>query len=205
MAIDVLRLSGTDTTGWPYRRCRAALESGFAARRLSAPWVLCPSTTDPDTVRKWLTWTSVGIESVLFKRLRDPYRPLRGWQKYKVHETTKAIVSTVTGSLTAPRGLLLGRYDDHGRLPYVGRTTALARAASATVAGQLASAQHGHPRRGWPFSAGWGNRERLGVTVVESELVVEVGVDVARDSSSRWRHPARWHRFRAEMHPMQVP
>lgn len=41
-----LRLSGTDTTLWPYRRCRAALESLFAARQLSAPWALCPSTPD---------------------------------------------------------------------------------------------------------------------------------------------------------------
>lgn len=52
VAFDLLRLSGTVTTGWPYWR-RAALESVFAARRLSAPWALCPSTTDPDTVREW--------------------------------------------------------------------------------------------------------------------------------------------------------
>ncbi|MFF0837638.1 MULTISPECIES: hypothetical protein [unclassified Streptomyces] len=45
VAFHLLRLSGTDTTSWPYRQRRAALESGFAARRLSAPWVLCPSTT----------------------------------------------------------------------------------------------------------------------------------------------------------------
>ncbi|WP_329438127.1 hypothetical protein [Streptomyces canus] len=84
VAFDVLRLSGTDTTGWPYRRRRATLESVFAARGLIAPWVLCPSTTDPATVREWLTWTSVGIEGVLFKRLGDPYRPSgRGWQKYR--------------------------------------------------------------------------------------------------------------------------
>lgn len=56
VAFDLLRLSGTDTTEWPYGRRRAALESVFAARRLSAPWALCPSTTDPDTVREWLTW-----------------------------------------------------------------------------------------------------------------------------------------------------
>jgi ATP-dependent DNA ligase len=37
VAFDLLRLSGTDTTSWPYRRRRAALESMFAARRPSAP------------------------------------------------------------------------------------------------------------------------------------------------------------------------
>ena len=45
-----------DTTGWPYRRRRAALESVFAARQLSAPWTLCPSTAEADVVREWLTW-----------------------------------------------------------------------------------------------------------------------------------------------------
>ncbi|MEW2290515.1 hypothetical protein [Streptomyces sp. NPDC047841] len=47
VAFDPLRLSGTDTTGWPYRRRRAALESLFAARRLIAPWTLCPSDARP--------------------------------------------------------------------------------------------------------------------------------------------------------------
>ncbi|MGI5372537.1 hypothetical protein [Streptomyces iakyrus] len=60
VAFDLLRLSGTDTTSWPYRRRMAALKSVFAARRLSAPWALCPSTTEADIVRKWLTWAGAG-------------------------------------------------------------------------------------------------------------------------------------------------
>lgn len=69
---DLLRLSGTDTTPWPYRRRSAALESVFAARRLIAPWALCPSTTDADVVREWLTWASVGMEGVVFKGWTTP-------------------------------------------------------------------------------------------------------------------------------------
>lgn len=117
VAFDLLRLSGTDMTGWPYRRRRAALESVFTARCLSAPWALCPSTTEADVVREWLTWASVGMEEVVFKRLDDAYRPsVRGWQKYKVRETSEAIVGAATGSPAAPRTLLLGRYDTDGRL-----------------------------------------------------------------------------------------
>ncbi|WP_405512098.1 hypothetical protein [Streptomyces canus] len=85
-------------------------------------------------------------------------------------ETTEAIVGAATGSLATPRGLLLGRYDD-GRLQYTGRTTTLTRTASTSVAGQLASAQHGHPWTGWSFSAGWGSRETL---------------------TSRWWNPSWW-------------
>jgi hypothetical protein len=45
--------------------------------------------------------------------------------------------------------------------------------------------------------AAWASvkRHRVGqpdVTLVEPELVVEIGVDIARDAF-RWRHPARWH------------
>ncbi|MGW0771100.1 ATP-dependent DNA ligase [Streptomyces sp. NPDC002676] len=58
---------------------------------------------------------------------------------------------------------------------------------------------------GWTFSAGWGSRESLHVTLVEPELVVEVGVDVARDSAGRWRHPDRWHRARPDLSPADVP
>ncbi|WP_234388099.1 ATP-dependent DNA ligase [Streptomyces sp. 46] len=40
---------------------------------------------------------------------------------------------------------------------------------------------------------------------MEPELVVEVGVDVARDASGRWRHPARLHRARPDLSPSEVP
>ncbi|WP_240361207.1 MULTISPECIES: hypothetical protein [unclassified Streptomyces] len=69
----------------------------------------------------------------------------------------------------------------------------------------LAPAQRGHPWTGWSFSARWGTRETLNVTLVEPELVVEVGVDVTRDASGRWRHPARWHRARPDLSPSDVP
>ncbi|MGV9255337.1 hypothetical protein [Streptomyces sp. NPDC003697] len=95
---------------------------------------------------------------------------------------------------------MLGRYDDEGRLQYVDRTTTLARQAGAEVAGLLAAGRRGHPWTGWSFSAG-----QPGVTLVEPELVVEVGVDVARDASGRWRHPSRWHRARPDLSPADVP
>ncbi|MFF4734113.1 ATP-dependent DNA ligase [Streptomyces mirabilis] len=36
------------------------------------------------------------------------------------------------------------------------------------------------------------------------ELVVEVGVDVARDAAGRWWHPARQHRARPDLSPTDV-
>ncbi|MEU9190314.1 ATP-dependent DNA ligase [Streptomyces sp. NPDC048484] len=200
VAFDVLRLSGTDTASWPYRRRRGALEALFTDRALTAPWALCPSTTDPDTLRDYLTWTAVGLEGVVFKRLDAPYRPsVRGWQKYKIRETSEAIVGAFTGPRAAPRTLLLGRYDTEDRLQYAGRTTTLPRSAATALADLLPADQADHPWTGWSFSAGWDSHETLAVTLVKPELVVEVGVDVARDASGRWRHPARWHRPRPDI------
>ncbi|MEW2260909.1 hypothetical protein [Streptomyces sp. NPDC047869] len=126
VAFDLLRISGTDTTRWPYRRRRAALQALFADHRLTAPWTLRPSTTDPATVPEWLTsWTAVGLEGVVFKGLEGVYEPtVRGWRKHKVRETEDAIVGAFTGAPAAPRTLLLGRYDAYGRLRYVGRGAA---------------------------------------------------------------------------------
>ncbi|WP_228121281.1 ATP-dependent DNA ligase [Streptomyces fagopyri] len=180
IAFDLLRLPGTDTTGWPYRRRRAALESMFAARRLAASWTLPPSTTNPDTVREWLTWTSAGFEGVVFKRLDAPYRPAEtGWLKYMVRESTEAVVGAVTGPPATPRSLPLGRYDDHGQLQYIVRTTTLPRTAGAAVSEHLTAAQREHPWTGWSFTSGWGRRETLNVTLVEPDLIVEVGTDIA--------------------------
>lgn len=62
VAFDLLRLTGTDTTGWPFRLRRAALEGLFTQHQLTAPSALCPSTTDADTVNEWLSWTAAGLE-----------------------------------------------------------------------------------------------------------------------------------------------
>ncbi|MGW4102069.1 hypothetical protein [Streptomyces sp. NPDC004976] len=67
-------------------------------------------------------------------------------------------------------------------------------AAGAAVADLLAPGRRSHPWTGWSFSTGWSSQEKPNVTLVKPELVAEVGVDVARDASGRWRHPARWHR-----------
>jgi hypothetical protein len=73
------------------------------------------------------------------------------------------------------------------------------------VGGFLAPAQRGYPRTGWSFSARWDTRKTLNVTLVRPEPVVVVGVDVTRDASDRWRHPARWHRARPDLSPADVP
>ncbi|WP_079102855.1 hypothetical protein [Streptomyces sp. TP-A0356] len=75
--------AGADLTGWSYERRRAALEELFADQGLEAPLTVCPSTTDPAVARGWVAWTAAGLEGLCFKRLDEPYRPVRSWRKYK--------------------------------------------------------------------------------------------------------------------------
>ncbi|WP_461712276.1 ATP-dependent DNA ligase [Streptomyces sp. DSM 41013] len=203
---DVLHLDGTDLTAWPYARRRTVLETLFANTPLTAPLTLCPSTTDPATAREWLGWTSSGLEGLCFKKLTEPYRPgARTWQKYKVRATADAIVGAVTGPAAAPGALLLGQYDDGGVLRYIGRTTSLARATAAALAGLLTPADGEHPWTGRRFTAAWGSRDVLDVTFVDPHLVVEVAVDVARDAAGRWRLPVQMHRARPDLPSRAVP
>ncbi|MFF9581287.1 hypothetical protein [Streptomyces achromogenes] len=104
--------------------------------------------------------------------------------------TTEAIVGAVTGSATAPRTVLLGRYDATGRLQYTGRSTTLSQAVGRALADVPTPPMGGHPWQGRRFSAGWGPQRTLEVVLVEFEGVLEVAVDVARDSAGRWRHPS---------------
>ncbi len=87
-----------------------------------------------------------------------------------MREPQEVIVGAVTGSVRAPRALLLGRYDTDGRLHYTGRTMTLPQAAARGVAVLLAPSRGEHPWTGWTFSAGWGSGEVLDVTLVRPEL-----------------------------------
>jgi ATP-dependent DNA ligase len=85
---------------------------------------LSPQTTDPQHARAWMTaWAPLGIEGVVIKGLGEPYRPgQRSWLKVRSRSSTEAIIAGVTGTLSRPESLLLGRFDADDVLRYVGRT-----------------------------------------------------------------------------------
>jgi ATP-dependent DNA ligase len=206
VAFDLLCLGGP-LTGQPYRIRRAALEGFFADQQLTAPWELCPVTTDPAVVRQWLSdWTAVGIEGVIFKDLDRRYQPgrHRSWLKYKPKTSAEAVVGAVSGSLERPGSLLLGRFDRSGRLRFVGRTSTLPSAAAAALGPRLTPGADEHPWRGLRFKAAWGSAGELRTTLVAPSVVVEVDADVARDRAGRFRHPVLFRRVRAELRAADV-
>ncbi|WP_369780101.1 ATP-dependent DNA ligase [Streptomyces sp. R33] len=208
VAFDVLQLDGQELLSRPYKERRALLEQLFTDHALTAPWTLCPMTTDLAKAREWLeTWTDVsGVEGIVVKPLTSRYLPsYRGWTKIRRRDTTEAITGAITGTLTRPQLLILGRHDQAGRLREVGRTVPLRPEVSRQVGEYLAAADPGHPWTGVRFAAAWGSREALDAILVRPELVAEISADRATDRGGVFRHPLRYRRLRLDMEAEDVP
>ncbi|MFJ7294136.1 hypothetical protein [Streptomyces collinus] len=125
---------------WAVRLPRTEGAPGLLREECRRLPVLAPRVFRTTSPWRWRGWSSKGWTR--------PTASVRGWQQYKVRETSEAIVGSITDSLAIPRTLLLGRYDTEGRFQYVGRTTSLAQAAGKAVAGLLAAGRRGHPLAG---------------------------------------------------------
>jgi ATP-dependent DNA ligase len=207
IAFDVLEVDGEELLARTYQYRRAVLEERFARGDLTAPFTLCPNTTDRATAQEWLdpAWGSVGIEGVMVKGLGQPYLPgKRAWIKVRSHVSSEAVLAGITGSLAEPQTLLLGRYDTAGELRLIARTSPLRTAERREIAQRVSPGGPDHPWHGRRFSAGWGTRGELEFHPVRPELVVEFVADTSVDAG-RYRHPVRYHRLRDDVTPDQVP
>lgn len=207
---DVLRVRGQDVTALPLTERRRVLEDLFAPVPTASPLALTMQTAERGEALGWYhSLPLAGIEGLVIKPAGSRYEfSARGWLKLKQRITAEALVGGVTGTWARPSGLLLGRYDAHGRLRVVGRTTKLNTAASEEITPLLRPAGTDHP---WPqpLPPGWAGspyamREPIAYLRAEPDLVVEVLADVAVDHG-RWRHGVRYIRSRAELHPTQLP
>ncbi|WP_435813586.1 ATP-dependent DNA ligase [Streptomyces sp. NBC_01310] len=208
VAFDVLQLDGQGLLTRPYAERRALLENLFSEHALTAPWTLYPQTTDLSKAWEWLeSWTDVsGVEGILIKSMSQRYLPgCRGWTKIRRRYTTETIVGAITGTLTRPQLLVLGRHDQDGRLRAVGRTVPLRPDAAREVAEHLTAAAPGHLWEGVRFSATWGSRDVLDTTLVRPGLVAEVSADRAIDRGGVYRHPLRFQRLRLDVTTEDVP
>ncbi|GGT56261.1 ATP-dependent DNA ligase [Streptomyces kurssanovii] len=205
IAFDLLERHGSDLLTWPYAQRRSALETLFAERALQAPWQLTPATDDRALAEQWLSeWGGRGVEGVVAKEADQPYLPgRRGWRKIRSRDTAEAIIAAVTGSVSHPNTLLLGRYTTAGRLRLVARTTPLRLAHRRELGAFLTPAGPGHPWWTMRLTTQWGSREPLTFTCVRPDLVVEFLGDTTIDRG-RWRHPVQLQRLRTDLGPSDV-
>jgi ATP-dependent DNA ligase len=203
MLFDLLEVNGKDIRKEPLRRRREALER-FCARISSPFFELSPGTISLATANRWLK--TGRYEGVIAKRLDGPYLGgERAMAKVKRRRTADCVVggfryatdSTLVGSL------LLGLYNNQGRLDHVGFTSGfggfdrqeLTRTVEALRGGSgfTGNAPGGPSRWSTERSAVW--------VALKPKLVVEVSFDHVSDS--RFRHGTRLLRFRPDKSPKQ--
>lgn len=168
---------------------------------------IAPQTAEVSLAREWLADYAVGdvgIEGLVVKGRASTYRGgERAWQKYRLRDTSEAIVCGVAGSVDAPGHLVLGRYDRLGGLRMVGTTTELDAGGRAQLAA-LVPADDTHPWHLQPPATGRWRESRQTVHLVRPSTVVEVSTDGSTDRG-RWRHPVRFVRVRTDLGPAEVP
>jgi len=223
VAFDLLALGEEDLTGAPFAERRARLEEvlGSDAERVH----LTPLTRDPEVARDWFTrFEGAGFDGVMVKSGELPYQQDKRVMLKVKHERTADCV--VAGFRMHKDGkgvgsLLLGLYDDAGRLHHVGVASSFTAARRAELVGELApltaNALENHPWREWAdadaqaaVQAGreakmpgglsrWSGGKDLSWTALRPELVAEVRYEHLQ--SGRFRHGGRLVRFRPDRTP----
>lgn len=210
IAFDMLRAGGRDLTRSPLTERRAELERLLSSERATA-LVVGMQTDDLELAHAWFEeLAAVGVEGIVAKRGREPYRPnVRGWVKIKHYASTEAIVGGFTGSSARPESLILGRVGrEDGQLHIVGRSAELALAAAEQIAAAVTLAGPDHP---WPaqLPPSWRDRAARDYHRVVPEVVVEIRVDVASsqtpEGANNWRHKLRFIRLRLDVAAADVP
>jgi ATP-dependent DNA ligase len=214
VAFDVLARGDDDLRRVPFAERRAQLEQLFEGVR--APLALTPVTGDSQTAAQWLR-AGRGIDGVVAKDPRGVYREgERALVKVKQERTADCVVAgfRLFEDRPLPSSLLLGVYDDSGILCHVGLASSFTEAERPRLLETLAPLAiplEQHPWRdgfllgGSPMgrmagaAARWTPDMRLDWIPLEPTLVCEVVYDHL--DVDRFRHPARFRRFRPDRDP----
>jgi ATP-dependent DNA ligase len=181
----------------------ALLEKPFEERRRVLEQVLgnnidvTPLTREPEGAEPWLQ----GGEGVVAKDLAAPYKPGQrtGMMKIKRARTIDAVVvGWRPGKEDGTVGsLILGLYDDGGKLHVVGHSSGLRAAEKRTLVAKLEPYETGTRGHGDPSR--WKSEKELEWIGLRPELVVEVTFD--HTSGGRIRHGTKILRWRDDKAP----
>lgn len=202
---DLLADERQDLTQAPLPERRAALEKLLAAFPKSSLFRLSPYTRKSATARSWLTLAGRGaLDGVIAKPLDAPYLcGERAMIKVKNLKTADCVVGGfryATGSQEVG-SLLLGLFNDEGKLDHVGFTSGFATLDRAALTRKLEKLK-GAP--GFSGNAPGGpsrwSTERSALWVpLKNVLVAEVRYDHVTDN--RFRHGTKFLRWRPDKAP----
>jgi len=195
VAFDLLAEGDEVLCPLPYTERRERL-----AAVVADPVELTPMTPDTDDAGQWLTGTS---EGVIAKQRDAPYRPgeRTGMVKIKRVRTAEAVVAAFRfGKEEGTLGsLILGMYDDDGRLHIVGHTSGFKAKEKRELIGKLEPYRTGERGSGEPSR--WKSDEELVWEGLRPELVVEVAFD--HITGQRIRHGSKLLRWRDDKDPSE--
>jgi ATP-dependent DNA ligase len=198
--------SGDNIADRPLTERRAAV-ARFVSDNVAEPLSLSRSTRDISEAKSWLSDAGHGAtDGVVAKRLDEPYRfGERAMVKVKRLRTADCVVGGFR-YLAARRevgSLLLGLYDEAGRLDHVGFTSTISNDDRASLTRKL-EALRGEPGFTGKSPGGpsrWSTERSGEWEPVRPELVVEVRFDHV--TGRRFRHGTKLVRWRPDKAPRQ--
>jgi ATP-dependent DNA ligase len=216
VAFDLLALDDTDLMSTPFGERRALLEQHLSP---NATVHLTPATTDPAIAERWFTrFEGAGLDGVMAKRLDGVYTPdKRSLVKVKHERTAECAVAgfRVHKDGEGVGSLLLGLFDDDGRLHHVGVCAAFTVAFRRELIDELGpltvDALDGHPWREWAEARAHGDQRMpggfsrwnvdkdLSFVPLRVERVVEV--TFGQLEGGRFRHGVKFQRWRPDRTP----
>lgn len=223
VAWDLLALGDEDLRAIPQGERRRRLVNALAD--VTAPVHLTPATEDRALAADWFDrFEGAGLDGVVAKRLDGAYLPgKRAMLKIKHGRTADCVVAGFRWHKNGPGthigSLLLGLYDEEGKLHHVGITSSFTWDRRAALAEELAplreGALDGHPWGEWAewtsmgtdgsgqrlpgATSRWNRGKDLSWEPLRAERVVEVGYDHLQ--GDRFRHATTFKRWRPDKAP----
>lgn len=168
--------------------------------------LLSPCTLDRGLARSWLDSSGGALDGVVAKRRDGPYRPgERAMLKVKLKRTADCVVGGfryASGS-SEVGSLLLGLYNEQGKLDHVGFTANIPGAERAGLMRRLERLVDppGFTGRAPGGPSRWSNARSADWQPLRPALVVEVAYDHV--SGDRFRHGTAFIRWRPDKAPAQ--
>ena len=224
VAWDLLALGDEDLRGTPQGERRVRLEAVLGGA--IPPIHLTPATTDRALAADWFDrFEGAGLDGVVAKRLDGTYQPgKRAMTKIKHERTADCVVAGFRWHKNGPGthigSLLLGLFDDEGRLHHAGITSSFTWERRAALVEELAplrvDALAGHPWAEWAAWAAmgaadasgqrlpgatsrWNRSKDLSWDALRTERVAEVAYDHLQ--GDRFRHATTFRRWRPDKAP----